>query len=102
MNVVIVTMDSHLAMAERATQLARSLPGLRLTVHAAAEWGDQPQALARCKADIASAHIVIASMFLEDHFLPVLAEAAESTATPWSARCRPPRSPAHPAWAAST
>ncbi|MCE4554420.1 magnesium chelatase subunit H [Pelomonas cellulosilytica] len=77
MNVVIVTMDSHLASAaERAhVALARSLPGMRLTVHAAAEWGDQPQALARCKADIASAHIVIASMlFLEDHFLPVLAD----------------------------
>lgn len=77
MNVVIVTMDSHLASAaERANlALARSLPGLRLTVHAAAEWGDQPQALARCKADIASAHIVIACMlFLEDHFMPVLAD----------------------------
>ncbi|UXH78562.1 magnesium chelatase subunit H [Roseateles amylovorans] len=77
MNVVIVTMDSHLASAaERANvALARHLPGLRLTVHAAAEWGDQPDALARCRADIASAHIVIASMlFLEDHFLPVLAD----------------------------
>ena len=48
---------------------------LRLSVHAAAEWGDQPQALARCKADIATAHIVIAAMlFLEDHFMPVLAD----------------------------
>lgn len=77
MNVVIVTMDSHLASAaERAhAVLARTLPGLRLTVHAAAEWGDHPAALARCKADIASAHIVIASMlFLEDHFMPVLAD----------------------------
>ena len=77
MNVVIVTMDSHLASAaERAhAVLARTLPGLRLTVHAAAEWGDNPAALARCKADIASAHIVIASMlFLEDHFMPVLAD----------------------------
>ncbi|WAC73218.1 magnesium chelatase subunit H [Roseateles sp. SL47] len=77
MNVVIVTMDSHLASAaERANvTLARHLPGLRLTVHAAAEWGDQPEALARCRADIAAAHIVIASMlFLEDHFMPVLAD----------------------------
>ena len=77
MNVVIVTMDSHLASAaERANAtLARTLPGLRLTVHAAAEWGDNPQALARCRADIARAHIVIASMlFLEDHFMPILAD----------------------------
>ncbi|KQW42030.1 MULTISPECIES: magnesium chelatase subunit H [unclassified Roseateles] len=77
MNVVIVTMDSHLASAaERANAtLVRTLPGLRLTVHAAAEWGDNTEALARCRADIARAHIVIASMlFLEDHFLPILAD----------------------------
>lgn len=75
MNVVLVTMDSHLASAaERASALlAQSLPGLRLTVHAAAEWGDNPQALARCQNAIARAHIVIATMlFLEDHFLPIL------------------------------
>jgi magnesium chelatase subunit H len=84
MNVVVVTMDSHLASAtERANAaLSSALPGLSLTVHAAAEWGDNPAALARCKADIAQGDIVIAAMlFLEDN------------ATPWSARCRPPRSP---------
>ena len=75
MRVVLVTMDSHLASAtERAhTSLVKSLPGLSLKVHAASEWGDDPQALARCKADIAQGNIVIASMlFLEDHFLPIL------------------------------
>jgi magnesium chelatase subunit H len=77
MNVVIVTMDSHLASAtERANAtLSKALPGLRLSVHAAAEWGDNPQALARCKQDIAGGDIVIASMlFLEDHFMPILAD----------------------------
>ncbi len=75
MRVVIVTMDSHLASAtERAnTTLMKSLPGLKLSVHAAAEWGDDPAALERCKADIAQGDIVIAAMlFLEDHFLPIL------------------------------
>jgi len=75
MRVVMVTMDSHLAgAAERAHGvLARTLPGLSLTVHAAAEWGDNPAALERCKADIAEGDIVIATMlFLEDHFLPIL------------------------------
>ena len=75
MRVVIVTMDSHLASAtERANAtLARSLPGLKLSVHAAAEWGDDPAALERCKADIARGDIVIAAMlFLEDHFVPIL------------------------------
>ena len=76
--VVLVTMDGHLAGAAERTQraLARELPGLAFTVHAAAEWSGQadgPERLARCRADIASADIVIATMlFMEEHFLPVL------------------------------
>ncbi|VWX55588.1 Magnesium-chelatase subunit H [Burkholderiales bacterium 8X] len=75
MRVVLVTMDSHLASAtERASAaLSRSLPGLTLSVHAAAEWGDDPAALERCRNDIARGDIVIATMlFLEDHFVPIL------------------------------
>ena len=75
LRVVLVTMDSHLASAaERANrQLARELPGLSLTVHAAGEWGSDGAALQRCRADIASGDIVIVTMlFMEDHFLPVL------------------------------
>jgi magnesium chelatase subunit H len=75
MRVVIVTMDSHLASAaERANRtLARSMPGLKLVVHAAAEWGGDTAALERCHHDIAHGDIVIATMlFMEDHFLPVL------------------------------
>jgi magnesium chelatase subunit H len=73
--VVLVTMDSHLASAaaRATTNLARIMPQLRFDVHAAAEWGDDKNALERCKADIASADIVIGSMlFMEDHFLAVL------------------------------
>ena len=72
--VVIVTMDSHLAGAmERANQvLKRRLPGLTLRMHAAAEWGTDPEALGRCLADIAEGDIVVATMlFMEEHFLPV-------------------------------
>jgi magnesium chelatase subunit H len=75
MRVVLVTMDSHLAgAAERAHNvLAREVPGLSLSVHAAAEWGDDSLALERCRADIARGDIVIATMlFMEEHFLPVL------------------------------
>jgi magnesium chelatase subunit H len=75
MRVVIVTMDSHLASAaERANRtLGRAMPGLKLVVHAAAEWGGDDAALARCKTDIAQGDIVIATMlFMEEHFLPVL------------------------------
>jgi magnesium chelatase subunit H len=75
MRVVLVTMDSHLASAaQRANlQLARELPGLSLTVHAAGEWGADGAALQRCLADIGRGDIVIVTMlFMEDHFLPVL------------------------------
>jgi len=75
MRVVLVTMDSHLASAaERANRtLARTMPGLSLSVHAAAEWSSDPAALDRCLADIGRGDIVIATMlFMEDHFLPVL------------------------------
>ena len=72
---VVVTMDSHLAGAmERASHaLKRRLPGLSLRMHAAAEWGNDPAALERCRADIAQGDIVVATMlFMEEHFLPVL------------------------------
>ncbi len=72
---VIVTMDTHLASAaERAaTGMARELPGLSLTVHAASEFAARPAALERCLEGIAGADIVVATMlFLEDHFTPVL------------------------------
>ncbi len=75
MRVVLVTMDSHLASAagRAAHGLARELPGLVLTLHAASEWGDKPALLERCRADIAAADIVIVTMlFMEDHFLPVI------------------------------
>ena len=73
--VVLVTMDSHLASAaQRAGRtLARQLPGVVLSVHAADEWGSDDTALARCKADIAQGDIIIVTMlFMEDHFLPLL------------------------------
>ena len=67
MRVVVVTMDSHLASAtERASvALAKSLPGLRLTVHAAAQWGDDSQALQRCNDDIAQGDIIIVAMLIQ-------------------------------------
>jgi len=72
---VIVTLDSHLAGAvERARRaLAKDLPGLELKLHVAAEWADNPEALERCKADIATGDIVLASMlFMEDHIQAVM------------------------------
>jgi magnesium chelatase subunit H len=73
--VVLLTLDSHMASAvERAQHsLLKELPGLRLSLHAAAEWDDDPAALARCHADIAQGDIVVVSMmFMEDHIRAVL------------------------------
>ncbi len=75
LRVVLVTLDSHLASAAARAErkLVRDLPGLTLAVHAASEWGDNAAAVERCRADIATGDIVIATMlFMEDHFLPVL------------------------------
>jgi magnesium chelatase subunit H len=75
LRVVLVTMDSHLASAavRAGRRIAQKQPGVQLVVHAAAEWGDNPQALQHACEDIARGDIVIATMlFLEDHFLPVL------------------------------
>ena len=54
--VVIVTMDSHLGGRSRARRMRRcaaSCRTLKLTMHAADEWGSDPAALTRCHADIA-------------------------------------------------
>jgi magnesium chelatase subunit H len=73
--VVIVTLDSHLASATERAQhvLLREIPNLRLSLHAAAEWGDDSDALERCRADIAAGDIIIVTMmFMEDHIQAVL------------------------------
>ena len=75
LNVVIVTMDTHVASAsDRArTALARQIPGLRLCVHAASEFASDPAALERCLTDIEKGDIIVSMMlFLEDHFRPIL------------------------------
>ncbi len=74
-NVVIVTLDSHLAGAvERARPLLRKeMPGLNLSLHAAAEWDESPHLLEECKADVAQGDIILASMlFMDDHIKAVL------------------------------
>src|ERR1700761_5490260 len=73
--IVIVTMDSYLAhAAEAAEQVLRSdIPGLELRVHTADEWGQDPDLLDACLADIEHGDIIVAAMlFLEDHIRAVL------------------------------
>jgi magnesium chelatase subunit H len=73
--VAIVTLDSHLAgaTARAGTLLARELPGLGLSLHAVASWGDNPVLAERCRADIEQADIVFVSMlFMEEQIQAVL------------------------------
>ncbi len=72
---VIVTLDSHLASAvARANEmLASELPGLRITLHAASEWGQNPELLDECLDDIATGDIILTTMlFIEEHIQAVL------------------------------
>ena len=73
--VVILTMDTHLnsAAAKARDALIRLIPGLSFSVHSASEYTADAHKLSRCKADIATADIIIVTMlFLEDHFQPIL------------------------------
>lgn len=75
LRVVIVTLDNHVsgAVTRVASKLGKDIPGLSLTIHAASNWGADPELLAHCIADIESADIIIANMlFMEDHIRPVM------------------------------
>ncbi|MDU9006639.1 magnesium chelatase subunit H [Sedimentitalea todarodis] len=74
-NVVILTLDSHAAgpCARAKDNLAEDFPGLNLSVHAAAEWGECPDALASAKEAVATGDIIIINLiFLEEHINAIL------------------------------
>ncbi len=73
--IVIVTLDRHLSSAvdRAAAVLRRELPGLVLTLHAAAEWGENQAELVQARSDIERADIVIANMlFMDEHIQMVM------------------------------
>ncbi|MBN2906170.1 MAG: magnesium chelatase subunit H [Rhodobacteraceae bacterium] len=75
--VVIVTLDSHSAgPAARVTdRLADDFPGLQVSVHAAATWAENPEALAKAKDDVLHGDIIIANLlFIEEHITAILPE----------------------------
>jgi magnesium chelatase subunit H len=72
---VVVTLDRHLSgvVTRAAATLRKDIPGLELTLHAATDWADDQDALARCHDDIARGDIILATMlFMEDHVRAVL------------------------------
>lgn len=75
LRVTIVTLDNHLAGAVERTQARFDKSGEAISIqfHAAADWDADPASLEACKADIARADIIIATMlFLDDHIRAVL------------------------------
>jgi magnesium chelatase subunit H len=73
LRVVIVTLDNHLSGVVERAQRRLSKDGISIGFHAAADWEGDPEAVERCRADIARGDIVIATMlFLEDHIRAVL------------------------------
>ncbi|MEM5471733.1 magnesium chelatase subunit H [Hoeflea sp. AS60] len=69
-NVVLITLDNHMSAAvdDARQMLSGEMPNLRLTVHAATDWNDNPDKLQACKDDIAQGNIIVASMlFIEEH-----------------------------------
>ncbi|MFP4239333.1 MAG: magnesium chelatase subunit H [Rhodosalinus sp.] len=73
--VTILTLDAHAASAcDRVAQrLSREFPGLSVSLHAAAEWGETPGAFERAVEAIEQGDIVIANLlFLEEHVKPIL------------------------------
>ena len=72
---VIVTLDSHTAGPAMRVRdrLVADFPGLEIAIHAAAEWGECPAALADAKQSIASANIIVTNLlFLEEHTAAIM------------------------------
>ncbi len=73
--IVIITLDSHSAgPCDRAAErLISDFPGLSVEVHAAAEWGENPNKLSRAKDSIAQGDIILVNLlFLEEHVSAIL------------------------------
>jgi magnesium chelatase subunit H len=79
LNLVIITMDGHLAgsAATAEANLRKQWPGLTVELHSADQWGGDKAALAACHAAIAAADIIITTMlFLDEHVKLVSAQLA--------------------------
>ncbi len=73
--VVIVTLDSHAAgpAARVSERLTGEFPGLNVSVHAAAEWAENPAALQEARIAIRHGDIIIANLlFIEEHITAIL------------------------------
>ena len=75
--VVMVTLDSHAAgpAARVSERLAGEFPGLNVSVHAAAEWAENPAALEEARIAVRHGDIIVANLlFIEEHITAILPE----------------------------
>ncbi|MEE4120080.1 MAG: magnesium chelatase subunit H [Paracoccaceae bacterium] len=73
----VITLDAHAAgpAARVADRLCEDFPGLSVSIHAAAEWAENPGALEEAKLAIRHADIVVCNLlFIEEHINAVLPE----------------------------
>ncbi|MEM9902713.1 MAG: magnesium chelatase subunit H [Pseudomonadota bacterium] len=73
----VITLDSHAAgpAARVADRLTADFPGLSVSIHAAAEWGENPDALEEARLAIRHADIVVCNLlFIEEHIQAILPE----------------------------
>ncbi|MEL6204788.1 MAG: magnesium chelatase subunit H [Pseudomonadota bacterium] len=67
---VVLTLDAHAAgpAARAAERLSDEFPGLTVSIHAAAEWGESPEALDEARRAVLHANIVVCNLlFIEEH-----------------------------------
>lgn len=73
--VVIVTLDNHAAgpCLRVIDRLTADFPGLEVSVHAAAEWAENPGALHAAREAVRTGDIIVANLlFLEEHVQAIL------------------------------
>ncbi len=73
--VVIVTLDSHVAgpAARVSDRLAEEFPGLNVSVHAAAEWAENREALDEARLAVKHGDIIVTNLlFIEEHIRAIL------------------------------
>ena len=73
--VVIVTLDSHAAgpAARVSERLSGEFPGRSVSVHASAEWAENPAALEEARLAVRHGDIIVANLlFIEEHITAIL------------------------------
>ncbi|MGB3554452.1 MAG: cobaltochelatase subunit CobN [Jannaschia sp.] len=78
--VAIVTLDAHAAgpVARVGLRLADEFPGLEVSVHASAEWAEQPEALEVAREAVSSADIIVCGLLFIDEHLQAIRPALEA------------------------